>query len=307
MSIERPKLSINEQVEYMDSKNITFNIITKEQAATFLTENNYYFKLKAYEKVYDKNPNSREGKYVNLEFAYLVELSTIDFYLRKEIITLCLSIEHYLKTKLLYDISENKNEDGYDIVQKFLSFNPDLPDEIEQKGKNSTCHELIQKYKGNYAVWHFVELISFRYFIDFFDYYYRINDLKNRYKGLLMPVKFLRNAAAHNNCLINHLKEKGGFEPNAKILSQVGNIKGISNKSLDNKMSNKIIHDFVVLLMVYNNAAGSNNRKYTMINLKKLFEDRFTYHKDYFQKNIMVTSSYEFVKKIIDFYYENSI
>ena len=100
------KLTIDEQVEDLKEKGTGFNIVNQDDAKKFLRYNNYYFKLKSYAKNYPINP--KNGKYVNLEFAYLVELSKIDMYLRKIILGMCLDIEHVLKTRVLYDISQNK-------------------------------------------------------------------------------------------------------------------------------------------------------------------------------------------------------
>ena len=64
--------------------------------------------MKSYAKNYPINP--KNGKYVNLEFAYLVELSKLDMYLRKIILGMCLDVEHILKTRMLYDLSEMRKK-----------------------------------------------------------------------------------------------------------------------------------------------------------------------------------------------------
>lgn len=56
-----------------------------------------------------------------MDFAYLQELSTLDMYLREIVLNFTLDIEHFLKVHLLKNISDNKDEDGYAIVEEFLS------------------------------------------------------------------------------------------------------------------------------------------------------------------------------------------
>lgn len=46
--MENRKLSVNEQIEHMKSKGIKFSILDEDYADKFLSNNNYYFKLKAY-------------------------------------------------------------------------------------------------------------------------------------------------------------------------------------------------------------------------------------------------------------------
>ena len=70
------------------------------------------------QKNYPINP--KNGKYVNLRFAYLVELSKLDMYHSKNNLGMCLDVEHILKTRMLYDVSRNEKEDGYNIDQKIF-------------------------------------------------------------------------------------------------------------------------------------------------------------------------------------------
>ena len=50
----KPKLTIDEQIQNMKDKNIQFSIVNEKEAEKFLSYNNYYFKIKAYLKVFDK-------------------------------------------------------------------------------------------------------------------------------------------------------------------------------------------------------------------------------------------------------------
>ena len=109
MGIKREKLPIPGQIEHMKKKGIKFEKMSEADASRFLQNNNYYFKLKAYCKNYGKNVN---GEYQDLDFAYLVDLSTIDMHLRKFIIKVSLDVEHFLKVKLLRDFLLDGSEDG---------------------------------------------------------------------------------------------------------------------------------------------------------------------------------------------------
>ena len=97
------KLTVEEQIEDMVEKNVKFEICTVQDAKRFLKYNNYYFKIKSYARNY----NFEKKKYFNLDFAYLVELSKLDMYTRKIILELSLDVEHYLKVRLMNDLSNN--------------------------------------------------------------------------------------------------------------------------------------------------------------------------------------------------------
>ena len=73
--MKRPKLSIDEQIADMQSKGITFEHSDVNDAKHFLKHNNYYFKLKAYERNYDQyRATPKKGQYINLDFAYLTNM-----------------------------------------------------------------------------------------------------------------------------------------------------------------------------------------------------------------------------------------
>lgn len=115
-----PKLSIPNQIKRMKNKGIGFTIASESTAKRFLEYNNYYYKLKAYAHNFDIYRNGeKKGQYINLDFAYLIDLSTIDARLRKIILCLAIDLEHFLKVKMLSDFNKT-DEDGYDIIGVFL-------------------------------------------------------------------------------------------------------------------------------------------------------------------------------------------
>jgi abortive infection bacteriophage resistance protein len=306
------KLTIDEQIEDLKEKGVVFNIMNEDDAKKFLRYNNYYFKLKSYMRDYPINP--KNGKYVNLEFAYLVELSKIDMYLRKIILSMCLDVEHVLKTRMLYDISRNEKEDGYNIVKKYFFGYPDTKAEIIQKANSyNFTSDLADKHvvDEEYSVWNLVELLSFGKFVELYTMYYQEDNSPN-YGDYLQSIKFLRNAAAHSNCLLSSIMKPKG-EKKFKKTVQLTNALAKAKKEIHEHarvkyMAYPAFHDFVALLFVYNDllkeSANRRMRDRTMSELTYFFCDergRVLKHREYFTKNQVITEAYKFVSDVIKY------
>ena len=257
--MRKNKLSIKNQVIHMkDVQGIKFNIINENEAEDFLRNNSYYFKIKSYAKNYNKyDTGINLGKYINLEFAYLKELSTLDMHLRKYIIKITLDIEHFLRTQLLSDFSENDQEDGYEIIKDFFSKYAYIEKNISDKNnKNSVCGELIVKYKDDFAIWNIAEVLSFGDFIKLYEMYYNKYSGKENMCKYLWSVKFLRNAAAHNSCLLNSLKNpyNARIDLCKDINTFISKINGINSDVRKRRMSNPIVNDYVIIFIQFSNS-----------------------------------------------------
>lgn len=310
--MEKPKLSIDEQISHMrDNRGIKFNIVNEQKAKEYLMFNSYYFRIKSYAKNFDKYKNGpNKDKYINLEFAYLQELSTLDMYLRKFILRMTIDIEHFLKTQLLKDFVENQQEDGYSIINKLLSNYPYIKDNIDRRRNSYVCCNLINRFNKDFAIWNIVEVLSFGDFINLYNLYYKEYNSTNNLSNYLWSVKFLRNAAAHNNCLLNSLKTpySSHFNRNKQINTIISKIPNIGKTQRITSMNNPVIHDLVVTLYVFNRIANKSNiKRNTMIELKELIDNRFTRNKNYFNNNDVISSYYNFFKKIVDFYYSKVV
>lgn len=312
VSMRKEKLTIDEQIKHMKNKsNIKFNIVKEDDAKDFLLNNTYYFKLKAYSKNFEKyqtGPN--KGKYLDLEFAYLKELSTLDLYFRRMILKISLDIEHFLKTQMLRELQDNFEEDGYGIIKDFFAKYDYVEENINMKGKNSITADLVNKYSGNFAIWNIVEILSFNDFSKLYQLYYEKYPSENSASKYLWSVRMLRNAAAHNNCLLNSLKipYKYNITPNQKIMNFLSRISTISRTTRGTSMKNPVVHDFVVMLYVFNNIVTSDGVKFEIMKeLKSLFDDRMLKNKTYFSKNETIKSYYMFMKNIIDYFYDLSV
>lgn len=295
--------STGQLIQHMKNKGISFSIETEEDAANFLTYNNYYMKLASYRSNYKKySSGPKTGQYINLEYAYLRELSTIDMHLRYVLSRMSLDIEHALKVKLLREIEQNPKEDGYTIIQKFLAKDNNIKilSKIQSHKASDYCKGLIEKYYPYFPAWVFVELISFgdlTHLCSFYHQYYGI-EIGNRI--LLNSVKDVRNATSHSNCLINVLSP-GNNIPHGFIITRTKRIDGISKNSCNKKLKNKFIYDFVCLLFAYDEIVSSSpSKKKTKKDLYDLFGIRMMRHSDWFASNNLIVSSYNFIKKVLD-------
>lgn len=116
-------LTTDQLIKHMKEKGVTFNIISEQDAKIFLSENNYYMKLASYRANYPKYLSGEKvGQYINLDFAYLKELSSIDRHLRYLIMEMCLDIEHALKVLLISHVENNPLEDGYELIRRFIGY-----------------------------------------------------------------------------------------------------------------------------------------------------------------------------------------
>ena len=298
-------LSIEELIQHMKNRGITFNEISENDAKQFLQNNNYYMKLAAYRANYDKcDTGKRQGQYKKLEFGYLKELSTIDMNLRYIVMDMCLDIEHVIKVRLIKNITNNPSEDGYDIVRKFIAQDDNLRilKNIRSHKSGEYCKDLIEKYYPYFPVWVFVELISFGdllYFCSFYEKIYGVQIINNK---LMNTVRDVRNAAAHSNCLLNKMTEKidSTKQVNNEISSFIIGMKNISKTSRVNNLSYKFTNSFVTVLYVYDSLMNEIPKQKRYKEIQEFMNGRVVKNKQFFQSNSKIVGVYNFHKKVID-------
>lgn len=299
-----PKLTVPEIIDYCKNNlGITFNLMDEEKAQEFLKKNNFFFRLKQYCSTCQEQTKS--GKYIGLDFGHLVELSTIDMFLRKLLLKMTIDLEHYLKVNLVNDCQNNPADDGYEVVEKFLESHLKLKEEIAKVNKN-TCYgeSSFEKYVNAPAVWNFVEMITFGDFISFYAFYYDFMRLKCEYTKHFDSVRRIRNACAHNVCMLASLKPVQGFksdlETNFELLG--GNI-GIGSGTISYCMKVPLLNDFAVMLSVYTKLVSSPKiKELTIQEIKDFFGGRMVYRKQYFENNTDIKNAYLFARKVLDYY-----
>lgn len=318
---ERPKLTPEGQIMHLKKKGVKFEICSEEEALSYLKMNNNYFKLRSYRKNFDKY--KKTDTYIDLDFAMLKDLAVIDMRLRYCLLLLSLDVEHFEKVKLLEIVSES-DEDGYEIVKDYFAhlehleetciengetFRPytTLKLEIERNSSSEYCGELVKKYKGSIPIWVLVEIISFGSLIDFLKFcanYLDNESLKNDV-FLLIDIKRIRNAAAHNSCIINNLslntsRHKTNYDVSRFLSREVH----VNKSSHTRRMSNAAIRDIVTLFYTHKYIVTSRGvANAQRENIKSVIERCFK-NIHYYENNELIVATFGFLKKVVDKLYE---
>lgn len=314
MTATKLKLSLDEQIQHLKGKGILFNIMDEAEAKKYLTQNNNYFKLTAYRKNYDKHPDGKKkGKYINLEFAYLVDIAVIDMQLRYRFVHMALDIEHHTKLQLLRKMDEY-GEDGYQVVQDYIGSLTEqqkgiFEGEIIRNKGNIYCGDIINKYDGAYPIWAFVEIIPFGRLVAFYGFCadrFAEKSMKDNFYRLL-TCKEIRNASAHSNCILNDLKARtASHGTNAAVTSELMRIKRMNTNFRKNRMSNARIQQIVTLLYMHKIMVGSESiRKTESEELQKIMK-RMDRNCGYYESNLMIRGTFDFLKMVVDNWFETT-
>lgn len=312
----KPWLDSKAQVEHLRSKGVKFNLMTQSEAEDYLARNSNYFRLRAYRTGFPKVPEGkRKGEYVNLDFKMLVDLSIVDMLLRYEMLPIVLDIEHFSKVKLLNAI-EMHGEDGYEIVHDFIrsydavspagDVSNSLEDEIRRLGKSPYLSGLVARYCDfAYPAWVFIEIITFGTFIYFYKFCAeRFNDREMRdYFYLLQSVRTLRNACAHNSCILNDLVSGSPmYKARYAVTRALGSVPGVSAAMRKSRMNNDRMQEIATALYVHHIVASEGVKTHRGESLRQ-FKERMNRHVDYYQGNYQILSSFDFLGKVISAWY----
>ena len=281
----KPMLHINEMVDYLKLKNIKFERISEKDAENYLKNNNNYYNLTSYKNNFEKYfvNGIFIDKYIDLDFSYLKDLSIIDHRLRLILFKMIIDIEHYLKIKILNTIESIDEEDGYRIVNRYLEqdfYNVKFPKKVHNSIFKKVGSEYYQKIFSKYdldkdkkleniPIWEFLEIITFGELVNFYDFYtneYKLKD-ENKDVYILRDIVKLRNAVAHNNCILSELNmKKNKYPPSYKIIQFLNNC-NIGKDTRSKKLSNSRIRQITYTLYMFNEIVTSDGIKN---NVKKI-------------------------------------
>lgn len=290
-------LETEQLIDKLKNKGVTFNLYSEEDAIKFLNQNNYYVKLTAYKTNFSKHNN----KYVGLDFMALKDLSSIDMYLKHWILNASLSVEHSLKVNLLKDIQE-RDIDEFDIVENYLEKYPKILDEIKFRRETPYVKNLLIKYTHpNYPIWVYLEVIPFGEFVNFYKYYCNEYSCGEFSSDLLYNVRNIRNASAHNNCVIHDLVNKNGYYKDELVDILASLLPNTRRRTIQDRLKNNSVQDFISLLIAVNMVIKSDDLKaYYLISIKDLFDGRMIRNASLYKSSPALNQMYDFCKEIID-------
>lgn len=234
-----------------------------------------------------------------------------------------IDIEHYLKIRILNNIEQIPEEDGYKIVNKYLERdfnNKEQPkrvhDSIRRKVTNEYYKKIFSKYDldkdikiENIPIWEFLEIITFGELINFFDFftnYYKLDD--NKYIFILREVNKLRNAVAHNSCVLSELDRKDNTHRIDTLIINYLKDCEVGKENRTTKLKNSRIRQITYTLYMFNIIVSSegvkNNVKH---DITKLFYGRIILNGKYYNNNGLLKSIYNYFDKIIEKNYKENL
>lgn len=158
-------------------------------------------------------------------------------------------------------------------------------------------------------MWAFIEVISFGSFLYFYKY------CANRFVDremlkefhILQAVKSLRNACAHNSCILNNLRaDRPLFKPSYVVTRELSTITGIGLDQRKSKMSNDRMQQIVTTLYAHRKLASQGVLEHRAKSLSA-FVQRMNKHIDYYQGNLQVSTGFEFLTKVIYAWFPMSV
>lgn len=306
----KPMLAVPEQVAHLKEKGVSFELCSEEEAISFLDNRTYFFKVAAYRELFERRVGgARDGEYVNLDFAYLRELASVDRTLRYTLLPLTLDVEHFARVKLMREVTEREDEDGYSIVRDYMaSLNHNerrrREGEINALAQDAYCGDLVTKYSlpDDMPLWVLLELISFGSFINLYLFCAdRWGDSLMRDEHyLLRQSKACRNAAAHSSDMVNGFARADATIGTNTLVSTALARAGVSKRVRTSKMRNSRLQQITTVLYLHAQLVPEGTSKRIAGECVSRLKHEMAHVLDDLSGNDAVRSSFEFLIFLLD-------
>lgn len=306
-------MAMNYSIQDLKKLGVTFSFISESDAEEITRTEYPLSKLMRYSVLFDRyRSTTKAGLFLDLDFAYLYDLSLLDSELRKIILCLCLDVEQSLKTVFLYDCERANCQES--IVRDFITSDPDyLLNAYNAQNLDLSAKKIIGDNPiDTLTLDDFLEILQFGTFQRFSSFFYQRHAqfLYGREQSPMEPffdsVRILRNTAAHNNTVLDGLSNaiSPNFRVNYGVLSFLGR-SGIKSRTLETNMAKQPIHDFVCLIHLYSRLESPSKTQHTLVKVLSFLEERCTRHSEYYIKNPTLLSAYRFLVQVINVYCKN--
>ena len=266
VSAPKPITTPEEQVSLLLDKGVTFERCSEDRALEILTNAETYLHLSAYRVLFQRYERGEDaGKFVNLDFQDLLDVSSFDDSLRETFRLMAKDIERMVRAWLVSEAAE-RGEDGYKIVADFAcSLSPVfrnslIRDLTSRSGSDEYAGPLIDHYRDAMPAWVLLEVIPFGSLLAFHLFCVERwgETSKREIHYALKDVKAIRNCASHASCLCN------GFVPEhetkyttSEIVLEWLNACGVPrNKTRRAKLHNRRMQQLVTTVALHDMLVG---------------------------------------------------
>ena len=219
-----------------------------------------------------------------------------------------LDIGRFAKVRLMREVTERADEDGYSIVADYLESlserNRSIREkEMERLKRDRYSGSMARKYDEEKPVWVLIELLSFGGFINFYLFCAdRWKDQRMRSERyLLRQAQAVRNACAHSTDIIN------GFTPGEtstirtpREVALALNEMGINRRARRAKMANPRIQQITMMAFAYREMVAGFHTREMCRGLVGALKHRAVEHADWYTNTDCVVSAYRFLAKVFD-------
>lgn len=306
----KPMLAPEEQVALLKAKGVTFERCTEAEAIAALTERDSFLHIASYRKLFQKHQDGeKEGQYVRLDFADLLNLDALDARLRSAFQSVAYDIERVAKAKLIGRISLDESEDGYAIVAEFMAsqqkrYRNSIESNLKVRiAEDAYTGELIARYAADMPVWVFLEVVSFGTLLAFYLFCAeRWNDEEMRQEHYAMKgVKAVRNCCSHGSCVINGFDSGHDADTRASSIAYEWlDSKGIEQSGARKaKLRNRRIQQLLETLVMFERMGCASSSRYSVGDLCGLKGSIGEACEEYGEQNAFV-SYLGFLARLID-------
>ena len=160
----------------------------------------------------------------------------------------------------------------------------------------------------NIPIWEFLEIITFGELVNFFEFFSKIYSLDDsKYIFILREINKLRNAVAHNACVLSELDKKDNYHEADTLVTMYLKDCGVGKEIRKNKLRNSRIRQITYTLYLFNEIVSSVGVKENVsYELNNLFYGRIIFNKEYYNNNGLLRSIYKYFDKIIEKNYKKN-